>query len=132
MTVNNSVSAQNFMASAVGPEFDAVHVESMAKWVGNESAVNYRSFPVFLDLNSQKIKFPEPNPTARRKVLFSATATEQLWSSQSSRSVAKDATQGEEVLATFSDLNSYVCRNPECILLCIIFVYSPVSLTQRR
>ena len=60
------------------PEFDAVHAESMARWVGNESAVNYCSFAVFLDLNSQKIKFPEPNPTARRKVLFSATATEWL------------------------------------------------------
>ena len=35
------------------------------------------------------------------------------YTEQSSWSVAKDATQGEEVLAAFSDLNSYVCRNPE-------------------
>ena len=83
--------------------------ENVARWVRYESAVNYRSFSVVLDLNSQKVKFPEPNPTAHRKRLFSATATEWLWVSSRSRC----ATQGEEVLAAFLDLNSYVCKNSE-------------------
>ena len=71
--------------------------ENVARWVRYESAVNYRSFSVVLDLNFQKVKFPEPNPTAHHKRLFSATATEWLWVISRSRC----ATQGEKVLAAF-------------------------------
>ena len=103
-------------------------------WQG-EWGTKVQWITILLTLTPRKSNFLSLTPQPVEKCYFQPPP----WTaaSQSSRSVAKYATQGEEVLAAFSDLNSYVCRNPEpkvlgwhcCLLSCCVMWLSRDVLT---